>query len=168
MIETDRLIIRKFTLADAEASFKMANDPEVMKYIIGEKYKDVDEVRAMIRKNVFGDYEKYGFGRMAMTLKSTGEFIGFTGLKYNDDFKEVDLGYRIIREHWGRGYTTEASRPFLDIGFQELGLKRIVALAFEENKASINVMKKLGMTFEKYMEVDGFEFVCYLKTYSMI
>ena len=164
MIETERLILRKFRLADAENSFKMASDPTVMKYIIGERYNSVEEVRDMIEKNVFRDYEKYGFGRMAITLKPSDQLIGFSGLKYNDDFKEVDIGYRLMRAYWGKGIATEASLPFMDYGFNELKLKRIVALAFEENGGSIKVMKKLGMYFEKYMEVEGQEFVCYVKT----
>ena len=166
MIETERLILRKFTLEDAEQSFKMATDPAVMKYIVGERYTSVDQVREMIKKNVFGDYEKYGFGRMAITLKPANELIGFSGLKYNDDFEEVDIGYRLMKKYWGQGIATEASRPFMDIGFRELKLKRIVALAFEENTGSIKVMNKLGMHFEKYMNVEGHEFVCYLKTHS--
>ncbi|MEO1262779.1 MAG: GNAT family N-acetyltransferase [Bacteroidota bacterium] len=163
MIETERLIIRKFTLKDAEQSFKMATDPQVMQYIIGERYNSVEQVREMIKKNVFGDYDKYGFGRMAITLKPFDELIGFSGLKYNDDFREVDIGYRLMRKYWGRGIATEASQPFMDYGFRELKLKRIVALAFAENTGSIKVMKKLGMHFEKYMKVDGHEFVCYVK-----
>ena len=165
-IETDRLILRKFTLEDAEEAFHMNNDPEVMKYIIGERFKSVDEVKEMIKKNVFGDYEKHGYGRMAITLKPSNKFIGFTGLKYNDDFKEVDLGYRLMRKYWGKGIATESSLPFMNYGFNQLGLKRIVALAFEGNIGSIKIMKKVGMIFEKYMVIDGHELVCYAKNHS--
>ena len=168
MIETERIILRKFTLDDAEQAFKMSSDPAVMKYIIGERFESADQVREMIKKNVFGDYEKYGFGRLAITLKPSNKFIGFTGLKYNEDFKEVDIGYRLIKEYWGKGIATEASLSALNYGFEKLGLKRIVALAFEENIASIKVMEKLGMCFEKNMEVDGQEFVCYVKFPTVI
>ena len=165
-LETERLQLREMASNEADSLFDLDSDPEVMKYIVGERYGSVDEVREMIKRNVFGDYEKYGFGRMAITLKGADRLIGFTGLKYNDDFEEVDIGYRLLKEYWGKGIATEASRPFMDYGFKELKLKRIVALAIEENVGSINVMKKLGMHFEKYMQVEGQEFVCYLKTQS--
>lgn len=162
-IETERLILRPFTLSDAPQTFLMNSDPAVMKYIPGEHYQSVEEVRKMIQKNVLDDYEKYGFGRLAITLKTSNDLIGFTGLKYNDDFEEVDLGYRLIKKYWGQGIATEASGPALQYGFDQLEMKRIVALAYEENTGSVNIMKKLDMVYEKKMIVDGDEFVCYVK-----
>jgi len=99
---------------------------------------------------------------LAIIYKPDNRFIGFTGLKYLDDLDEVDVGYRLVREYWGRGLATEATRPTIDYGFEKLGLKRIIAAALPENVGSIRVMEKLGMHFEKKLIYDGHETVFYV------
>src|SRR5690606_30529073 len=80
-----------------------------------------------------------------MHLKETGEFIGWCGLKYLADENQTDLGYRLLKKHWNKGYATEASRACLDYGFHVLGLKKIIARAMKPNVNSIKIMQKLGM-----------------------
>jgi len=87
---------------------------------------------------------KYGFGRGACILKSTGEQIGFAGLKYLDEFGEVDVAFRLMRTHWGQGLATEAALASVRFGFADLGLKRIIGLVMPENVASVRVLKKPG------------------------
>lgn len=149
IIETERLIIRPFEEKDIEPSYQMNLDKEVSKYTGDGGVVSYSEIDRRIRENVFGDYKKYGYGRMAVELKSTGEFIGFCGLKYLEDMNEVDLGYRFMSEHWGKGYATESSKAVLEYGFNELKLNRIIALVLPENKGSIHVLEKLGFEFEK-------------------
>ena len=160
-IETERLILRKFTLDDAEAAFEMNNDPEVMKYIPGEISKSVEDVRENIRKNTIEDYEKYGFGRSAIILKETNEFIGFTGLKNDLDIGGVDLGYRLIRRFWGKGYATESARPFIKIAFEDLAVKTLWGGAMAENLASISILKKMGMSYRHTEVFEGLNFDMY-------
>ena len=162
MIETERTLLRRFTLDDVEDGYQMNRDPEVRKYIVGEGETTRENVRMLIKNNTLADYEKYGFGRLAIIHKQDNRFIGFTGLKYLDDLDEVDVGYRLIREYWGQGLATEATRPTIEYGFETLGLKRIVAMALPENKGSIRVMEKLGMKFEKIITIDGYEAVKYV------
>lgn len=143
--------------ADIAPSYEMNLDAEVSRYtgdggVVSEK-----EIERRIKENVFGDYEKYGYGRLAVELKSEGRFIGFTGLKYLPDLDEVDLGYRFMRAYWGKGLATESAKASLNLGFKELGLKRIIALTLPENEASIHVLNKLGFTFEKTVLEDGLE-----------
>jgi len=76
-------------------------------------------------------------------------FVGWAGLAYLPEFDEVDLGYRFLPNFWGKGYATEASHEILTYGFDELELKRIIAIAMKENKASLRVMEKVGMEFDK-------------------
>ena len=66
-----------------------------------------EDIESRISEDVLGDYKKHGVGRFAVEIKSTGDFIGFAGLKYLEDYKEVDIGYRFISEHWGKGYATK-------------------------------------------------------------
>ena len=161
MIETERLILRRFTLDDVNAAWEMNRDPEVTKFILGEGPPSRERVRELIEKNTLADYEKYGYGRMAIVHKADNCFIGFTGLKYLDDMQEVDVGYRLIRKYWGRGLATEATRPTVDIGFNDLKLDRVIAMALPDNAASVRVMQKLGMTFWKEIEEDGHPVVVY-------
>ncbi len=95
------------------------------------------------------DYKKYGYGRWAAFLKNEMQFVGWAGLAYLPEFDEIDLGYRFLPEYWGLGIATEASRAILNYGFDSLKLRRIVAIAIKENKASIRVMEKVGMEFDK-------------------
>lgn len=113
------------------------------------------EIERRITENVFGDYEKYGFGRFAVELKENAQFIGFSGLKYLDDMNEVDLGYRLMREHWGKGIATESCKACLDYGFNQLNLKKIIAMVLPDNAASIRVLEKLNFQFDKDIIEDG-------------
>ena len=148
-IETERLIIRPFTLEDLAPSYEMNLDAEVSRFTGDGGVVSEREIERRITENVFGDYEKYGYGRLAVELKSEHKFIGFTGLKFLEDLQEVDLGYRFMKAYWGQGIATEAGHACLKLGFETLGLKRIIAMVLPENKGSVNVLKKLGFTYEK-------------------
>jgi len=160
--ETPRLWLRKFTLEDAEAAYQMNRDPEVTRYIVGEGKVTLEQTRQLIQHNTLADYAKYGYGRLAIVHKADHRFIGFTGLKFLEDLQEVDVGYRLHRDYWGMGLATEATRPTIDFGFNQLELNRIIALALPDNRASIRVMEKMGMQFEKTITEEGQEAVQYV------
>ena len=161
-IETERLILRPHTMDDVEPSYQMNLDKEVSRYTGDGGVQTREEIHRRIKENVLGDYAKYGFGRFAVILKSENKFIGFSGLKYLPDLDEVDLGYRLIRQYWGKGYATESALASLDFGFNQLGMDKIIALALPENKASIHIMDKLGFEFDKKVVEDGLEAVQYV------
>ena len=154
-IETERLIIRPFKEEDIEASYIMNLDEQVSKYTGDGGVVSREEIERRIRENVFGDYEKHGFGRLAVELKAENKFIGFTGLKYLEDLDEVDLGYRLMSQYWGKGLATESAIASLDLGFNALGLNRIIAMVLPDNKASIRVLEKLKFKYEKDIIEDG-------------
>lgn len=148
-IETERLIIRRFEIRDIEPSYVMNLDPEVNKYTGDGGIVSKQEMERRIVEDVFGDYKKYGFGRLAVEWKAENKFIGFTGLKYLEDRNEVDIGYRFMKKYWGRGIATESGKASIALGFTKLGLDKIIALILPEHGASIKVAKKLGMKYEK-------------------
>ena len=148
-IETERLLIRPFKMEDIEPSYVMNLDAEVSKYTGDGGVVSKKEIERRIVENVFGDYEKYGFGRLAVELKGENKFIGFTGLKYLGDMNEVDLGYRFMQEYWGQGIATESARACVNLAFNRLGLERIIAMVLPENTGSIRVLNKLNFKFEK-------------------
>ncbi|MFT4602627.1 MAG: ribosomal-protein-alanine N-acetyltransferase [Arenicella sp.] len=160
-IETERLIMRRFTLDDAEAAFEMNADPEVIKFIPMETATNLEKVRVSIAKNTIADYEKYGFGRLAVTLKETGEFMGFSGLKNDLTIGGVDIGFRLKRKFWGQGYGTESVMPFIDVAFKQLKLKEIIGAAMKDNHGSVAILKKMGLTFTHSELFEGYPFDVY-------
>ena len=149
LIETERLLLREITLDDKEELFKLHSHPAVQKYTGEPVVETIEEIDKAIRARI-NDYEKYGFGRWATFLKDGMHFVGWAGLAYLPEFDEIDLGYRFLPEYWGLGIATEASRVILTYGFDTLNLKKIIAIAMKENKASIRVMEKVGMEFDKF------------------
>jgi len=102
-------------------------------------------VREFVRN--YNQYEKYGQGRLNMFDKQSGEYIGWCGLKYLTESRQTDLGYRLLKKHWGKGYATEASTACLNYGFNTLNLEKIIGTAMKENTASIKVFEKLGLKY---------------------
>jgi RimJ/RimL family protein N-acetyltransferase len=149
IIETDRLLIRPFTMDDIEPAHAMNLDTEVSKYTGDGGVVSLKETERRIIQDVLGDYRKHGYGRLAVVLKKENIFIGFTGLKYLEDMDEVDLGYRFMSKYWGQGIATEAARACVKFGFEAMELKKIIAMVLPENLGSIRVLEKLNFEYEK-------------------
>ena len=152
-IETTRLLMRPFQVEDATGMFLLNNDPEVIKYTGDPPFDSIDHARDFIIN--YRNHEQHGYGRMSVLLKSTNEYIGWCGLSFNESTKETDIGFRILQNHWNKGYATEAADACLNYGFQ-LGLDKIIGRAVKENAASIQVLKKVGMKFELEFFAHGF------------
>lgn len=149
MIETERLSLREVTWNDKKELFYLHSDPEVQKYTGEPVVTSMEEIEHSIQTRL-DDYQEYGFGRLAVIHKTSKAFIGWAGLTYLPEFDVVDLGYRLKKEFWGKGFATEASKACIIHGFETLNLDLIVALAFPDNIGSFNVMKKVGMKFYKH------------------
>lgn len=153
ILETERLLLRQYVEEDAEAFFKLNSDPEVLRFVPDKRLLNVEQARQILIDYPIADYRKYGFGRGACILKSTGEQIGFAGLKYLDELGEVDVAYRLLPKYWGLGLATEAALASVRFGFADLDLKRIIGLVMPENIASVRVLEKIGLRY-----VDGVSF----------
>ena len=134
------------TADDAENAFNLNSDPLVIRYTGDTAFASIEAAREFLLNHT--DYQRNGYGRWAMERVSDHEFLGWCGLKKLDD-GEVDLGYRLMRDHWGNGYATEAAGECLRIGFKASGLGSIIGRTAKENTASINVLEKIGMTYYK-------------------
>lgn len=145
--ETDRLILREFSLEDAQSFYELNLDNEVMKYTADRVFKNLEESTELIRN--YKEYEKNGYGRWTVVLKQTHEILGWCGLKYIDSVQEVDLGYRLHRKYWNKGYATEASSVAIAVGFEQYDLDLIVGRTMTDNIASRRVLEKIGMTYWK-------------------
>ncbi|MCB0643295.1 MAG: GNAT family N-acetyltransferase [Phaeodactylibacter sp.] len=156
-LQTDRLLLRPFTLADIQPSYEMETDPEISKYTHDGGVKTYKQVEQLIRQVIEGDYAIFGFGRFAVEHLTTGEFIGFCGLKYLEDLDGVDLGYRLKRSFWGQGLATEACRACIEYGFEERDLAQMLAFILPENVRSKRVLEKLGFAFSRAFLDEGAE-----------
>jgi [ribosomal protein S5]-alanine N-acetyltransferase len=162
-IETERTILRRLTIDDAEDFFTLNQDPQVLKYTGDDPFLNIQASKDFLV--AYDHYEKYGVGRLAVIEKSSSKFIGWCGLKYSPKEDEYDIGFRFFRAYWNQGFATETAKKCLDYGFKDLKILRIVGRAMIGNEASIRVLEKLGMTFSKRFEVEGQEWEVYELTY---
>jgi len=160
MLETERLLIRKFTPADLAALIEMRCTPEVNIYLGGTQSQNPEAITKRMRFYT-ESYEKYGFAMSAMIWKETGEFFGWSGLQPLEDSGEIEVGYGMKQAFWGRGIGFECAAAWLKYGFETAGLERIVAVASPENTASWRIMEKCGMKFEGRKFHYGAELVFY-------
>ena len=164
ILETDRLLLREYVEEDAEAFFKLNSDPEVLRFVPDQALLNVEQARQLLVDHPIADYRKHGFGRGALIIKSTGEQIGFAGLKYLEELDEVDVAYRLMPAYWGQGLATEVALASVRFGFADLGLKRIIGLVMPENVASVRVLEKTGLRYAETVEYWGHSFSKYVIT----
>lgn len=148
-LETDRLVLRQFTMADAGLLTDLDADPDVMRYVTGGAPTSRAEIETAVLPAFLGYYRRYpGYGFWAAIEKSTGDFLGWFHFRPPpggaDDHAE--LGYRLRRSAWGHGYATEGSRALIRRGFTEFGVRVVTAEAMPANAASRRVMEKTGLT----------------------
>ena len=148
-METDRLVLRRFTQDDLELIVELDSDPAVKRYIDGGAAVDREELTETLAWWL-GYYERYdGYGFWAAIEKASGEFLGWFHLRPGEGAgpSEPELGYRLRREVWGRGYATEGSRALIDKAFAELGAERVNASTMVINSGSRRVMEKAGLRY---------------------
>jgi RimJ/RimL family protein N-acetyltransferase len=158
--ETQRLILREMTPADAESAYLLNLDPDVTRYTGDGPFASIKEARDFLMN--YSSYKKYGFGRWAVEDKSTNEFLGWCGLKYLESENTHDIGFRFLKKHWGKGFATEAAQSCLDIGFSKFKLPAIIGRAAKANIASVNVLRKLGLQYLKDEDCHGEDAVIYI------
>ena len=151
ILETQRLILREYTLEDAANLLRLNSDVDIMRFANTKPITTLAQAEQDI--TVFQQqYLKDGYGRWAVILKENNEHIGYCGLKYcaaeplsGRDF--TDIGYRFERKYWKNGFAIEAARACLEYGFEHLHLQRIVGYAPVENKQTTRVLEKIGLQF---------------------
>ncbi|HEU5328096.1 MAG TPA: GNAT family N-acetyltransferase, partial [Thermomicrobiales bacterium] len=149
-LETERLLLRRFTPADVENLVELDSDPAVMRYLNGGVPTPRNIIERDILPRFLASYDEIGeFGRWAAIEKATGEFLGWFSFRSHDDahLDDVELGYRLRQASWGRGYATEGAQALIRRGFTDLGVRRVYATTYQDNRASRRVMEKVGLTF---------------------
>ncbi len=160
MLTSPRLTLREFRIGDAAQLYDLYHDADVMRYTGEQPFPSVRAVEDFI--DAYPYYREHGFGRWAVIEKSSGDFLGFCGLRRDNPTPEVDLGFRFFRRYWAKGFATEAARTALAAGFDEFGLNEIIGRSMRENLASTSVLHKLGMTFREATEDGGLLWLIYV------
>jgi [ribosomal protein S5]-alanine N-acetyltransferase len=159
-LETERVILLPWESEDWLAFKPIATDPIVVRYISGGvPWPDGKIVEFAERQRLHFANLSYCFWKLF--VKGESELAGFCGLQPLDDLPGVEIGWWLATKHWGKGIATEAARRAMKDGFDRCGLKRIVAIAQRENRASTRIMEKLGMKYERDAKHHGFEVVLY-------
>ncbi|MER6982189.1 GNAT family N-acetyltransferase [Streptomyces carpinensis] len=145
-LRTDRLVLRGWRESDLDPWAAMNADPQVREYFPDVLTREQSKASAA---RFQADLDRRGWGWWAVEVRTTGEFIGFTGLDPVDEgmpFTGVECGWRLARRAWGHGYATEAARAVIGFGFERLGLAEILAVTTATNLRSQAVMRRIGMT----------------------
>lgn len=143
---------------DLEHLVALFLDPEVMRYV-GDGLPATRGEANVALKSIIKHWETHGFGRWAVVDKETQEFVGFGGLR--SLFQQPEVVYHFARAHWGKGLATELANASLRYGFESQHFDQILAIAKPQNVASIHVMEKLGMHYEKHATYYDIEVVQY-------
>src|SRR5215467_11214337 len=156
-LQTERLLLRQFTVDDAEFILTLLNEPSFLRYIGDKKVRNLEDARQYILNGPVATYEQHGFGLCLVELKESHTPIGMCGLLKRAELPDPDIGFALLPDFWSKGLAFEASTAVLDDARERLKLQRILAITSLDNDASINLLQRLGFTFEgnRQLSADG-------------
>lgn len=155
-IYTERLLLRPFTLKDINAFHQLCSDKEVMQYI-GDGCLPTLEMTQQSIERWIKHYNTHGYGLLALVLRETNELMGFCGLikQTIQGNEKIELGYRLGKKYWNKGFATEAALKIQAHAFQDLKIEELISIIQPNNKASRNVAEKLGMRLLQECDYNG-------------
>lgn len=153
VLETQRLILRRVSVDDAEFILQLLNEPSFRKNIGDKGVRSIGDAIQYIETGPVASYDRFGFGIYLVVLKESGESIGICGLIKRESLADVDVGFAFLPSFWSKGYAIEAASAVVSYGKQVFGLGRIVAITTPDNAGSIKVLEKLGLRFERMIRL---------------
>jgi len=156
ILETERLTLRLQTTDDADFILELVNDPSWLQFIGDRGVRTVEDAREYILNSI-NMYEKSGFCFYLVERKEDNIPVGICGLVKRDSLEDVDIGFAFLPTYWGKGYAYEAASAVLAYGLDTLGLKRIVAITTQDNYASAKLLEKVGLKFERLVQLSNDE-----------
>jgi ribosomal-protein-alanine N-acetyltransferase len=148
VLRTHRLMIRQFTIGDAEFILSLLNDPAFLRYIGDKGVRTLEDARNYLTTGPIESYRKYGFGLNLVELKATKTPIGMCGLLKRDALEHVDLGFAFMPDYRRQGYAFESASSVLTHGREVFRLNKILAITDPDNQSSIKLLERLGFQFE--------------------
>jgi RimJ/RimL family protein N-acetyltransferase len=163
VLETDRLILRRFIIDDAEFILELLNEPSFLRFIGDKGVRTLADAREYILQGPVASYERHGFGLYLVAIREGAVPIGMCGLLKRESLPDVDIGFAFLPGFWSQGYALEAAAAVKADGLDRLGLKRIVAITNPDNSASIKLLEKIGLKYERLIKLskDGPEIKLY-------
>jgi RimJ/RimL family protein N-acetyltransferase len=159
ILTTPRLVLRQFTEDDVDNLFSLNSDPEVMRYLSGGRPTPREDIRDQIIPFHLGVYGRLDrLGTWAAESAGSREFLGWFHFRPGHgsaDITNIELGYRLRRPAWNKGYATEGSRALIDLGFTGLGVERVFAHTMTVNAGSRHVLEKCGLTLVRTIPYEG-------------
>lgn len=162
ILETKRLLLRRLLPDDLDALFTLYSNPEICQYF-PDGTLTYAETKEELEWFLNGHPQHPQLGLWATIHKATNQFIGRCGLLpwEIEGRTEVEVAYLLAKAYWGQGLATEAAQALVDYGFEQLHYTRLICMMYAENRASVNVAKKIGMTFKKAMEDEKGQYLLY-------
>lgn len=155
MLRTERLTLAKLSFDDADFIFELLNEPTFKRFIGDKGIETQGDALNYLRDVPLHQYENHGYGLFRVGVGDDDIAVGICGLVSRDEFPDPDLGFAFLQAYWGRGYACESSLAVLADGRDTYGLRRIIAMADEENVASTHVLDKLDFRFERMVIMPG-------------
>ena len=149
IIETERLTLRELTEGDAAFILRLLNEPAFLEYVGDKGVRTLADARRYIREGPISSYKQHGFGLYLVQHGEDGCSIGMCGLLKRNSLDDPDIGFGFIPEYWSQGFATESALAVLSRAKSQHGLSRVVAITAPHNSASIQVLEKIGLRFEK-------------------
>lgn len=153
VLETERLVLRQFAAQDIEFILELLNEPSFIRNIGDRGVRTIEGANAYIQNGPAASYAKNGFGLYLVKLRETDQSIGMCGLIKRDTLEDVDIGYAFLPKFWSKGYAVEATQAVKEYAKNRIGLSRLVAIVDPQNEASIRVLEKIGLKFEKMVRL---------------
>jgi RimJ/RimL family protein N-acetyltransferase len=153
VLHTERLSLCRLTFEDAEFILRLVNEPSWLEFIGDKGVRSLEDARDYLTAGPIASYERHGFGLYLVRRKSDGARLGMCGLIKRDTLPHVDIGFAFLPEHWGQGYAYEASAAVLEHAERDHKLPRILAITSPHNQSSIRVLERIGLRFERLMEL---------------
>jgi RimJ/RimL family protein N-acetyltransferase len=153
VLETERLILRGLTVADAGFILALLNEPSFLRFIGDKKVRTVEDAERYILNGPAASYERHGFGLNLVELKETHTPIGICGLLKREELPDPDIGFAFLPDFWRQGFAFESAAAVLKDARERLKLERILAITNQDNEASIKLLQKLGLKFERLIKM---------------
>ena len=153
VLSTERLILRRLTTGDAEFIFELLNDPDFLRFVGDKGVRTLDDARQYILSGPVASYEQHGFGLWLVELKGGNTAVGICGLLKREALADVDIGFAFLPRHRSSGYALESAAAVLEYSRNSLGLERVVAITDPDNVASLRVLEKIGMSFDRMIRL---------------
>jgi RimJ/RimL family protein N-acetyltransferase len=149
------LKLSQLSYDDCEFIFELVNEASFMRYIGDKGVRTLDDAHDYLKDGPIGSYERHGFGLFLVSLQVDDTPLGICGLVKREEFEHPDLGFAFLKRYWANGYALESTRAVLDFGAGVLKLQRIIAMVDHDNRRSVELLSKLGFSFESMVRMPG-------------